>query len=175
MHWPVSEMLLYGFRILLMIRCIRGVGLFIHLLTANAVNRILISYTFYLIMILYFSSISFYYFESDVNSGIKNYGDAIWWAFMALTTEGSNIHPVTIEGRIITGILITSGLGLFTLIVAGFANRFSKMKPKGGVSLTDIGLSEDLDTFNKNKAKQDSVKKAKGPADPSPRTDNIPE
>lgn len=140
---PMSEMLLYGFRILLLIRSVKGVGRFIALLTSNSVNQILISYSFYLVLIIYFSSISFYNFEIGINPGIKTYADALWWAFMVLTTEGSSIQPYTVEGRILTVVLITSGLGLFTLLVAGFASSFAKMRVHPTVRpLTDIALVE---------------------------------
>lgn len=61
-----------------------------------------------------FCSIAILHFESDPNSNIKTAEDAIWWAFVTITTVGyGDRFPVTSEGRIIAAVLMSAGVGLF--------------------------------------------------------------
>ncbi|MDX2322088.1 MAG: potassium channel family protein, partial [Moritella sp.] len=47
---------------------------------------------------------------SNINTGI----DALWWAFVTITTVGyGDYYPVTTGGRIIAALLMTAGVGLF--------------------------------------------------------------
>ena len=52
-----------------------------------------------LLATVYFSSLAFYVMEHGPNPLVKGYGDALWWAFMDVTTVGSNIIAVTPTGR----------------------------------------------------------------------------
>jgi len=47
-------------------------------------------------------------------SNIKTAGDAIWWAFVTITTVGyGDRFPVTSAGRIIAAFLMITGVALF--------------------------------------------------------------
>ena len=52
---------------------------------------------------VYFSSLIFFVIEQKVNPEVKDYNDALWWAFMDVTTVGSNIIAITPTGRIFVG------------------------------------------------------------------------
>jgi hypothetical protein len=57
--------------------------------------------------------------EHDVNPGLANYGDALYWAVITTTTIGyGDIHPVTPTGRVIAGLLAFAGIGLMGLVSA---------------------------------------------------------
>lgn len=60
----------------------------------------------------------FYAVESDVNPGIRDAGDAVWWGIATLTGGTAEVHAVTPEGRIATAALLFLGVGLFTAITA---------------------------------------------------------
>jgi len=65
-------------------------------------------------LMVIFSSIAILQVEDDPNSNIKTAGDAIWWAYVTITTVGyGDKYPVTTEGRIIAAFLMTTGVGLF--------------------------------------------------------------
>jgi voltage-gated potassium channel len=53
----------------------------------------------------------------DPNANIVNFGDALWWAFITISTVGfGDRFPVTSEGRVIAVGLIISGVSLLGLI-----------------------------------------------------------
>jgi len=55
---------------------------------------------------------------------IKNIGDGIWWAIVTVTDVGYGDYvPVTFWGRLIGVILMTTGVVLFSLVVAILSSR----------------------------------------------------
>lgn len=77
------------------------------------------------ILMLIFSSIAILQVEDDPNSNIKTAEDAIWWAYVTITTVGyGDKFPVTLEGRIIAAILMTVGVGLFGTFTAFLSSWF---------------------------------------------------
>ncbi|MDP4208773.1 MAG: potassium channel family protein [Bacteroidota bacterium] len=76
-------------------------------------------------VVWFYLSLAFYAFEKDVNKNVHEYFDAIWWAFTTVTSVGyGDICPVTKVGRIITMILVLSGMGLFSLVTAELSANF---------------------------------------------------
>ena len=65
-------------------------------------------------------------FESAAdNANIKTAGDALWWAYVTITTVGyGDRYPVTTPGRIIGVMLLTAGVGLYGVLTAYLANFF---------------------------------------------------
>jgi len=62
-------------------------------------------------------------------SNIRTAGDAIWWAFVTMTTVGyGDYYPVTLEGRIIASILMVAGVGLFGMFTGMIAAWFMEEK-----------------------------------------------
>ncbi|MEN9749003.1 MAG: hypothetical protein RL149_81 [Actinomycetota bacterium] len=63
--------------------------------------------------------------HNATNANITNFGDAIWWAFVTITTIGyGDYFPVTFEGRAIAVLLMLSGLALVSVITVSFASWF---------------------------------------------------
>ena len=72
-----------------------------------------------------FSAIAILQVETDPNSNIKTAEDAIWWAYVTITTVGyGDKFPVTTEGRIIAAALMTVGVGLFGTFTGFIASFF---------------------------------------------------
>lgn len=77
------------------------------------------------VLMVIFSAIAILQVENDPNSNIKTAEDAIWWAYVTITTVGyGDKFPVTTEGRIIAAALMTVGVGLFGTFTAFIASFF---------------------------------------------------
>jgi len=77
------------------------------------------------VLMIIFSSIAILQVEDNSNSNIKTAEDAIWWAYVTITTVGyGDKFPVTTEGRIIAALLMTVGVGLFGTFTAYLASWF---------------------------------------------------
>lgn len=77
------------------------------------------------VLMIIFSSIAILQVEDDPNSNIKTAEDAIWWAYVTITTVGyGDKFPVTTEGRFIAALLMTVGVGLFGTFTAYLASWF---------------------------------------------------
>ncbi len=63
--------------------------------------------------------------DAEQNSGgpIKNFADAIWWAFVTITTVGyGDYYPVTVTGRIVAVALMIGGNALIGVVTATLAS-----------------------------------------------------
>jgi voltage-gated potassium channel len=83
------------------------------------------------LLLVIFSAIAILQVETDPNSNIKTAEDAIWWAYVTITTVGyGDKFPVTTEGRLIAGLLMTAGVGLFGTFAGYVASLFVADKKK---------------------------------------------
>ena len=72
-----------------------------------------------------FSSIAILQMEDTADGNIKTAEDALWWAYVTITTVGyGDKYPVTIEGKIIAAALMTAGVGLFGTFTGYVASWF---------------------------------------------------
>lgn len=55
-------------------------------------------------------------------TGIRSYGEALWWTAMMLTTMGSDYFPKTTEGRVIALLLAIYAFAIFGYITATVAS-----------------------------------------------------
>lgn len=121
-------------RVLRVVRFARGVRL-IRLITS--VNRGMLSlgrslgrrgagYVFALtVVVLIGGAAGMLSFERSVQgTGLENYGDALWWTAMIITTLGSEYWPRTPEGRILAVLLSFYALGVLGYITAALASVF---------------------------------------------------
>lgn len=79
------------------------------------------------LLVIVFSSVAILHFEGTDNANIHGAGDALWWAFVTVTTVGyGDKYPVTHGGRIIAAIAMTAGVGLFGTFTGFVAAWFLK-------------------------------------------------
>lgn len=106
-----------AFRLIRLLRIIRAFRLTRHLINHIFRNRAEGAFTsvfIIAIMLIIFSAIAILQVETDPNSNIKTAEEAIWWAYVTITTVGyGDKFPVTTEGRLIACVLMTAGVGLF--------------------------------------------------------------
>lgn len=114
-------------RLFRVIRAFRSTQHLINHIFANKVQGAFTSISVVAILMVIFSAIAILQVENDPNSNIKTAEDAIWWAYVTITTVGyGDKFPVTTEGRVIAAILMTAGVGLFGTFTAFVASWFVK-------------------------------------------------
>ncbi len=112
-------------RLLRIIRAFRSTRHLVNHIFANKAQGAFTSISVIAILLVIFSAIGILQVENDPNSNIKTAEDAIWWAYVTVTTVGyGDKFPVTTEGRIIAAILMTAGVGLFGTFTAFIASWF---------------------------------------------------
>jgi len=112
-------------RVLRIMRAFRSTKHLIHHIYRNKAQGALTTVSIIAILLVIFSSIAILQVEKDPNSNIKTAEDAIWWAYVTITTVGyGDKYPVTTEGRIIASVLMTAGVGLFGTFTAYISSLF---------------------------------------------------
>lgn len=101
--------------------------------TSNRATSLFWSYLITLLATVYFSSLAFYLFEHNVNPEVKDYYSALWWAFMDVTTVGSNIVAVTPVGRVLSVLLAALGMMMFPIFTVYVTENIKRKTGKGGV------------------------------------------
>lgn len=98
---------------------------FVSYIFRNKAQGAFTSVTILAILLIIFSAIAILQVENAPNSNIQTAEDAIWWAYVTITTVGyGDKFPVTTEGRIIASVLMTAGVGLFGTFTAYIASIF---------------------------------------------------
>ncbi len=67
------------------------------------------------------------FFESPAavdDGGLANYGEALWWTAMIMTTMGSDYWPRTVEDRLLAWLLSLYAFAIFGYITATIASYF---------------------------------------------------
>ncbi len=136
-HWieliasiPIIEQLrllrlLQIFRVLKMLRLAKDV--FIPML-AQRIQTTMAGLLVFMVTIVASSAVAIFIIESDnPASNIKTAEDALWWGLVTISTVGyGDYYPVTTAGRLISSILIISGVSLFGVISGYIASSFSR-------------------------------------------------
>lgn len=76
----------------------------------SSAKSLFFAYTLCVVLFTYVSALILYDIEYGLNPDLKSFGDALWWAWMGLTTAGAQIYPITVIGRILAVILPLMGM-----------------------------------------------------------------
>jgi voltage-gated potassium channel len=76
------------------------------------------------LLVLFGGSAGMHALEGGIRGGLRDYGDALWWTAMILTTMGSSYWPVTAEGRILCIFISLYAFGVFGYFTAFLATFF---------------------------------------------------
>jgi voltage-gated potassium channel len=78
------------------------------------------------VMVAVTGAAGMYRFELDAPSGpgFPDYGTALWWTAMLLTTMGSDYWPRTAEGRLLCLLLAVYAFAVFGYVTAAIAAYF---------------------------------------------------
>jgi len=112
-------------RLLRVLRAFRSTKHLVNHIYKNKTQGTFTTVSVIAVIMVIFSAIAILQVEDDPNSNIKTAEDAIWWAYVTITTVGyGDKFPVTTEGRIIASALMTVGVGLFGTFTAFLASFF---------------------------------------------------
>lgn len=103
------------------------------------------------VVTIIFGGFGFYISEvesSDRHANVKNLNDAIWLSLETITTVAyGEFYPVTPLGRVISGVLMFSAIGLLWTVVALITSKFVEKKIKP----TKVGFVEETKSMIKEK------------------------
>lgn len=125
------------FRLWRVIRLVRKFGArnLVSEFVAHRADNALLVVVFLVMCVLEFGSLAVLKAEAaSPNANITSAADAIWWAYVTITTVGyGDRFPVTNWGRIVGIVVMTAGVGLFGTLSGFLANKLltppSKKQP----------------------------------------------
>lgn len=129
-HLELTEEVKYFVRFIPLIRGGYALAIIVGRFTKSKVTGLFVSYVTMLLATVYFSSLLFFAIEHKLNPGIHQYTDSLWWAFMNVTTVGSNIYAVTIAGQILSVVLAALGMMMFPIFTVYITSVFQRVNKK---------------------------------------------
>lgn len=102
------------FRILRVLRAIRATKALAAVILNRRAEGAFLAASLLSLLLIVTSAVAVLQFETSPEANIQSAEDALWWAITTVTTVGyGDRYPVSFEGRIIAGFLMTAGVGLF--------------------------------------------------------------
>lgn len=123
-HWAM----LVG--IMPLLRTLLAVYVVVRWIIDDGIRRMFTAYAFTLLVFTYLSALIFYDYEVAVNPHLHGFGNALWWAFMGMTTVGAEIFPVTAAGKVLAVLLPAAGMLMLPLFTIYISDLFKNRKPK---------------------------------------------
>ncbi len=119
------------FRILKLLRYSKNIKQFMEVLANKKFE--LLTLLLLLIFVVITAGIALYVLEEQINPNINSLFDAFYWALVTISTVGyGDIAPVTNEGKVISMLIIISGIAMISfatsVIVSAFSEKLSELK-----------------------------------------------
>jgi len=90
------------------------------------------------------------YDAERTGGNINSFGDAIWWAFVTITTVGyGDFYPVTITGRIVAVGLMIGGIALIGVVTATLASWIVERVSDAAAKQKPAATEEHIETLRK--------------------------
>lgn len=126
-HWPLSREAGMAVATMPLLRCFLALYLLIAwMIEGHAARRLFWAYVLTVVLFTYLSALLFYDYEAPVNPHLKGFGNALWWAWMNVTTVGAAIFPVTTIGKVICVLLPILGMAMFPIFTVYVTTLFSE-------------------------------------------------
>jgi voltage-gated potassium channel len=130
------------FRVFKLLRYTKSIHQFIEVLATKRFE--LYTLLFLLLFIVLTAGISIYVFEEQKNPNINSLFDALYWALVTISSVGyGDISPVTHEGRVVSMMIIISGIAMISFVTSVIVSSFSE-------KLTELKENRIIEEINKN-------------------------
>ena len=96
----------------------------------NKMRRMLVAYVFTVVIFTYISGLVFFEYEAGVNPKLHGFGNALWWAWMNVTTVGAEIFPVTAIGKVFCIMLPSLGMMFFPIFTTYVLQEYTHKKER---------------------------------------------
>jgi voltage-gated potassium channel len=131
------------FRVFKLLRYTKSIHQFVEVLATKKFE--LMTLLFLLIFIVNSAGIAIYVFEERTNPNINSLFDAIYWALITISSVGyGDISPITPEGRVVSMIIIISGIAMISFVTSVIVSAFSE-------KLSELKENRIIERINKNK------------------------
>ena len=111
-----------------LLRAFVAMGVVVQWMLEGRATRIFGAYILTVIGFTYLAALMFYDYEVDVNPHLHSFGNALWWAWMNVTTVGAAIFPVTEIGKVLAVILPSLGMMFFPIFTIYVTNLYTVRK-----------------------------------------------
>ncbi|EIK52565.1 ion transporter [Stutzerimonas stutzeri TS44] len=118
--------LVRALQVLRILRALKSLQLIWRVLFRNRAEGIVVSAATATLLLVAFGAITMLLVEApNPQSSINTPEEALWWAFVTVTTVGyGDFYPVTTAGRVVAVLLMVSGVGLFGSFAAYIGSLF---------------------------------------------------
>lgn len=106
----------------------------------NRMQWLFAAYLFTVVVFTYLSALVFYDYEALVNPKLECFGNALWWAWMNVTTVGAAIFPVTAVGKVVCVLLPSLGMMFFPIFTTYILQEYAVKS--SSTSSTDPAASD---------------------------------
>ncbi len=113
-----------------LLRAFVAMGVVVQWFIDGKANRLFGAYLFTVVCFTYLSALMFYDYEVGVNDKLHGFGNALWWAWMNVTTVGAAIFPVTAVGKVLAVLLPALGMMFFPIFTIYVTNMYDIKHPK---------------------------------------------
>ena len=130
------------FRVFKLLRYTKSINQFVDVLANKRFELFTLLFILFFVMVV--SGIAIYVLEEKSNPDIDSLFDAIYWALITISTVGyGDIAPVTTGGRIISILIIISGIAMISFSTSVIVSAFSE-------KLGELKEHRTIDKINKN-------------------------
>lgn len=112
------------YRLAPMIRGFYGLIMIVRLITRKGIVSLVVSYVATVLVFTFCASLMFYSLELHTNPALNSFGDALWWAWLNVTTVGADIYAQSAIGKVLTVLLASLGMMMFPIFTAFIIDEF---------------------------------------------------
>lgn len=119
-------------RIVRVLRAVRSTRMLASYVLGRRAESAVLTVILVALLLVAFSSVAVLQLERGGPGPIQTPEDALWWAFVTVTTVGyGDQYPVTTEGRLVAALLMTGGVALFSTCTGFVASWFLRPSEDG--------------------------------------------